>query len=281
MFQDKNILITGGTGSFGQSFLEYVFQNKIDFQNITLFSRDELKHYNLQQKYPASQFPNLRFMIGDVRDEERLRESVENQDIIIHAAAMKHVHICEQNPSECIKTNVGGTENLIQVSEDSKKPLQLILISSDKAVEPNNVYGKSKQTAEKLFLQAQKNSSQNQYSILRYGNVYGASGSLIPTLEKQKEKGVITITDPRMKRFFLKPEEAIQTVFYTLENQQGGEIVIPKCKEVSILELAKEIAPEAEIEIIGIREGEKLTEKLMTDEEAERSEIKGNYHIIK
>ncbi len=276
----KHILILGGTGSFGQSFLEYILHHSIDFQKITLFSRDELKHYNLQQKYPPKEYPKIKYIIGDIRDKERLSEAMDGVDVLINAAAMKHVYLCEQNPTECWKTNVLGSHNVVDLLPFKKSIHQVVFVSSDKAVNPLNVYGKSKKEAESIYLEANAVNEDCNISVIRYGNVYGASGSLVPTIEKQKEKGVIYITDKRMKRFFISPEKAIQSVLYLLQNQKGGEILIPQCEEKSIVELAFEIAPDAKIEYIGIRDGEKLQEDLMTEEEKNVAQKIEEYYII-
>ncbi len=281
MYENKDLLLLGGTGSFGLAFLEYVYSKNITFRSITVFSRDELKHFNLQKKYPKKDYPNLYSMIGDIRDKERLAEAMDGKEIVINAAAMKHVHLCEKNPTECWKTNVLGTHNLLDLQEFKRDLTQIVFISSDKAVNPNNVYGKSKKEAEGLYLDANSQSEDCKISVVRYGNVYGASGSIVPTLEEQKDGGVVTITDARMKRYFIQPEKAIEAVFYVLDHQEGGEIVVPQSEEISIESLAMKIAPNARIEYIGIREGEKLNEELMTEEEKNKAVKVHDYFVIR
>ncbi len=276
MCNEKTLLITGGTGSFGKSFLRYCEENSITFKKIILFSRDELKHYTLQKEFPKTN--NLDYVIGDVRDKERLNQVLSEANIIIHAAAMKHVPICEENPEECYKTNVLGAKNLIESFKNSINAEQLIAISTDKAVAPNNVYGNSKKEAEKLFLEA--NSENKKISVVRYGNVFGASGSIVPAIVSQQEKGTISITDERMMRYFLSSNQAVEAVLHLINTQKGGEILIPKCKLIKIIDLAKFIAPNCNIQITGIRKGEKLTENLFSEEEQDFLQDSGKYFVL-
>lgn len=276
MYNEKILLITGGTGSFGKSFLRYCQKHSITFKKIILFSRDELKHYKLQQEFPKAH--NLDYSIGDVRDKERLNQVLSEANIIIHAAAMKHVPICEENPEECYKTNVLGAKNLIENFRNSTTAEQLIAISTDKAVMPNNVYGNSKKQAEKLFLEA--NSKNKKISVVRYGNVFGASGSIVPAIVSQQKKGTVSITDERMMRYFLSSNQAVEAVLHLINIQQGGEILIPKCKLIKIIDLAKFIAPTCNIQITGIRKGEKLTENLFSEEEQDFLQDSGKYFVL-
>ena len=265
MLNDKSILITGGTGSFGKMFVKMVLQKYPDIRRLVIFSRDEQKQFQMQHEYPHSKYPQVRFFIGDVRDQERLRMALKGVDTVVHAAAMKHVHIAEYNPMECIKTNIMGAENLILACLDSDVT-DVVALSTDKAAAPINLYGATKLASDKLFISANniKGRQKIKFSVVRYGNVMGSNGSVIPFfLEKKKEK-VLPITDPAMTRFNISLAEGVDMVLYALEHAWGGELFVPKIPSFKITDLATAIGPECEQKIIGIRPGEKIHEEMIT-----------------
>jgi len=274
---NKTILITGGTGSFGSNFTKYLLK-KSKAKKIIVFSRDELKQSKLKSQI---QDKRLRFFIGDVRDIERLQRAFSNVDIVIHAAALKQIPSIEYNPIEAIKTNIIGTKNVINAALDNNVE-KAMLVSSDKAVNPVNLYGATKLCAEKLFIQANSYSAgkKTRFSCVRYGNVIGSRGSVIPLFLKQKDRGILTITDKRMTRFWITLEQSVKFVANCIKKMKGGEIFIPKLPSMKILDLARIIAPEAEIKIIGIRPGEKLHEVLLSPEEATHSKEFDKYFVI-
>ena len=267
--KNKSILITGGTGSFGKAFVKNLLKNKIKLKKIIIFSRDELKQFEMANELNVEKNKNLRFFIGDVRDKERLRRALEGVDYVVHAAALKQVSASEYNPIETIKTNVLGAQNIIESSIDSGVK-KVISLSTDKAVSPVNLYGATKLCAEKLFVSAnnmvgEKNTS---FSCVRYGNVIGSRGSVIPIFVKQIKQKYFTITDTRMTRFVLTLDEGVELVLWTLLNAIGSEIVIPKIPSVTITDIASAIEPSLKIKKIGIRIGEKLHEDLITEAES-------------
>ncbi len=266
--KEKIVLITGGTGSFGTGFIQAILKNH-NPKTLRIFSRDELKQFEMRQKYDDNR---LRFLIGNVRDKERLYRAMHNVDIVIHAAALKQVPSCEYNPFEAVKTNILGTQNVIDAAIDCKVK-KAVFISSDKAVNPVNLYGATKLTAEKLFIHGNSyvGVEETKFSCIRYGNVIGSRGSVIPLYIRQKEKGKITITDKRMTRFWITLPQAVAFVVECLCKMHGGEIFIPKIPSMRIEDLAKVIAPKNEIEITGIRPGEKLHEVLISNEEARQT----------
>ncbi len=263
------ILVTGGTGSFGKKFIE-IMQRDFQPKKIIIFSRDELKQHEMRMA--GFNQPNLRYFIGDVRDRERLRRAMQGVDIVVHAAALKQVPACEYNPMEAIKTNILGSSNVIEAALDTgvKKVLAL---STDKAVNPVNLYGATKLSAEKLFVQsnAYAAGTATRFSCTRYGNVVGSRGSVVPVFLRQRESGKLTITDPRMTRFWLSLEQGVRFVIRCIEQMEGGEVFVPKLPSMRVTDLAKAIAPDAEIEVIGIRPGEKLHEVLVNEDEARHS----------
>ncbi len=274
------VLITGGTGSFGQKFTEIMLK-KYKTKVIRIFSRDELKQWEMKKKFNNS--PHLRFFIGNVRDKDRLERAMDGTDIVVHAAALKQVPLCEYNPFEAVKTNVIGAQNVIKAVIDHNIE-KVIAISTDKAVNPINLYGATKMCMEKLFTAANSyvgSKRQTRMSCARYGNVVGSRGSIIPLFKEQKSTGTITITDKRMTRFWITLEQGVEFVIECLEMMQGGEIFIPKIPSMKILDLAKAITPECRIEFIGIRPGEKIHECLITEEEARHSLEFDNFFIIK
>ncbi|MEJ2729251.1 MAG: UDP-N-acetylglucosamine 4,6-dehydratase (inverting) [Deltaproteobacteria bacterium] len=264
-WEDLNILVTGGTGSFGKKFVEIMLR---DFRpnKIIIFSRDELKQHEM--RISGFDDPSLRFFIGDVRDRNRLKRAMREVDVVIHAAALKQVPSCEYNPFEAVKTNILGAQNIIDAAIDCGVK-KIVALSTDKAVNPVNLYGATKLCSDKIFIQgnAYTGAQDTRFSCVRYGNVIGSRGSVIPLFIKQRKKGKITITDKRMTRFWLSLEHAVAVVIKALVHMQGGEIFVPKIPSMKIVDLAEAIAPDCDIEIIGIRPGEKLHEILITEED--------------
>ena len=262
------ILVTGGTGSFGRKFTEIVLR---DFgpSRLVIFSRDELKQHEMRQELDDGR---LRFFIGDVRDVDRLRRAMRGVDIVIHAAALKQVPACEYNPMEAILTNVMGAKNVIDAALDARVK-KVVALSTDKAVNPVNLYGATKLCAEKLFTQSNSYSGRHgtQFSCVRYGNVVGSRGSVVPIFKRQREAGKITITDPRMTRFWITLEQSVRFVVRCLDRMQGGEVFVPKIPSMNIMDLKEVIAPGCEVEHVGIRSGEKLHEVLISEDEARQT----------
>lgn len=283
MLNNKVVLITGGTGSFGKKFVEVILRDYPQVKKIIIFSRGELKQYDMQQKYPRHQYPQLRFFIGDVRDYERVKMACEGVDVIIHAAAIKQVDTAEYNPDECIKTNVNGAQNVIKAAL-SCGVKDVVALSTDKACAPINLYGATKLTSDKLFTAANniKGSKDVQFSVVRYGNVMGSRGSVIPFFIKKVEKGAefLPITDLRMTRFNISLEEGVDMVMYALKNHLGGEIFIPKIPSYKISDVASAIAPNMPQKEIGIRPGEKLHEEMITTTDALDTIDLGKYYVI-
>jgi UDP-N-acetylglucosamine 4,6-dehydratase len=265
-WSDKVVLVTGGTGSFGKKFIEMML---VEYRpaKLIVFSRDELKQYEMQVS--GFDHPSLRYFIGDVRDHGRLKRAMHGVDIVIHAAALKQVPACEYNPMEAIKTNILGSSNVVEAALDSGVQ-KVMALSTDKAVNPVNMYGATKLAAEKLFVQSNAYAARaaTRYSCVRYGNVVGSRGSVIPIFLKQRGNGKLTITDLRMTRFWITLEQGVRFVIRCTEMMHGGEVFVPKIPSTRILDLAKVIAPEAEIEVTGIRPGEKLHEVLIHEDEA-------------
>jgi UDP-N-acetylglucosamine 4,6-dehydratase (inverting) len=281
MFDNKNVLITGGTGSFGKKFIETLLASNPLVNKIIVFSRDELKQSELRQKYPEKDFPQLRFFIGDVRDKDRLKRACEEVDAIIHAAAIKQVDTAEYNPTECIKTNIEGAENVIYAAIDCGVK-DVVALSTDKACAPINLYGATKLVSDKLFTAANniKGSKDIKFSVVRYGNVMGSRGSVIPFFLKKKEEGSLPITHKDMTRFNISLQEGVDMVFFALKNHLGGEIFVPKIPSYRILDVAAAIAPNCKIEIVGIRPGEKLHEEMITDTDSLNTIDLGKYYAI-
>ena len=265
-WHDKNVLVTGGTGSFGKKFIELLLK---DYQpaRLIVYSRDELKQHEMRME--GFNQPNLRYFIGDVRDLPRLRRAFNGVDIVVHAAALKQVPACEYNPMEAIKTNILGSSNVVDAALDAgvKKVLAL---STDKAVNPVNLYGATKLAAEKLMVQsnAYAGAMKTRFSCVRYGNVVGSRGSVVPLFLKQRGTGEVTLTDDRMTRFWISLDQGVRFVIRCIEQMQGGEVFVPKIPSMRMVDLAKAIAPQAEIRLIGIRPGEKLHEVLISEDEA-------------
>jgi len=281
MLNNKSILVTGGTGSFGKKFVESVLKKYKKINRLIVFSRDELKQSEMAKVFSKQKFDCIRYFIGDVRDEKRLEIATRNVDIIIHAAALKQVPSTEYNPFECIQTNVMGAQNIIScaIKNNVKKVLAL---STDKAVSPINLYGASKLCSDKLFTGAQSYAgSQNTiFSVARYGNVMNSRGSVIPLFMSQKNSKFLTITDKRMTRFNITLNEAVEMVLWTLKNSLGGEIIVPKIPSYRILDLAQAISPKSKLKYTGIRPGEKIHEELITSSESAQTLDLGKYYAI-
>jgi len=273
----KTLLVTGGTGSFGTAFVRRVLEHH-DVHSIRVFSRDELKQSELQNQLRD---PRMRWLLGDVRDAERLKVATRGVDLIVHAAALKQVPACEYNPFEAVRTNVLGAQNVISAAIENEVPLTVAL-STDKAVNPANLYGATKLCAEKIVAQAgvYAPGGTTRFASVRYGNVVGSRGSVVPIFLAQAESGRLTITDERMTRFWITLQAAVDFVLSSLEHAQGGEVFVPKIPSMRIVDLAKALAPEAEIEIVGIRPGEKLHEVLLTEDEARQSYDLGDRYVI-
>lgn len=262
-----NILLTGGTGSFGKRFVHHVLQSYRP-KRLIVFSRDEAKQFHMRQQFPIDRFPNLRMLIGDIRDRERLSRAMDGIDIVIHAAAMKQVPTAEHNPLEAIKTNILGAANLVDVAVD-RQVQRVLALSTDKAVNPVNLYGATKLCADKVFVAANGASpTSTQFSVVRYGNVVGSRGSVIPYFLAQRATKRLTLTDPRMTRFLITGEQAVAFVVDCLQNMQGGEIFVPKSPSVRMTDLARVIGPDCQQDVIGIRPGEKLHEVLVSEDDA-------------
>lgn len=281
MLTDKSILVTGGTGSFGKAFVRTVLERYPEVRRLVIFSRDELKQYEMQQVFPASQFPCLRYFIGDVRDEARLRRALEGIDIVVHAAALKQVPAAEYNPFECIKTNVLGAQNLIEACL-SNGVQRVVALSTDKAAAPVNLYGATKLCSDKLFIAANniKGNRDIRFSVVRYGNVMGSRGSVIPFFLERRKSGALPITDPRMTRFNISLQEGVDMVLWSIEHAWGGEVLIPKIPSYRITDVATAVAPNCRQEIIGIRPGEKIHEEMITSSDAASTVDLGSYYAI-
>jgi UDP-N-acetylglucosamine 4,6-dehydratase (inverting) len=275
--QNKVILLTGGTGSFGQKFSEIVLKEH-EPKALRIFSRGELLQYEMRMKFNNNK---LRFFIGDVRDRNRVFRAMQGVDVVIHAAALKQVPACEYNPIEAVKTNIDGTINVIDAAIDSNVD-KVLAISTDKAVHPVNLYGATKMVMERLITQANVYTSgkKTRFCCVRYGNVVGSRGSVVPLFKQQKETGIITITDERMTRFWLTLDQGVEFVIKCLEIMKGGEVFIPKIPSTSIIDIAEAIAPSAKKEITGIRPGEKIHEVLLTPDEARHAKEYSDYFII-
>src|SRR6476660_8270414 len=277
----KSLLITGGTGSFGKEFVKTILDKWPDIKRLVIYSRDEQKQFQMAFDFPESKYPGIRYFIGDVRDFERLKRACNGIDYIIHAAAMKHVHIAEYNPDECVKTNIGGAENVIHAAlETSVK--KVVALSTDKACAPINLYGATKLTSDKLFIAANniKGNREIVFSVVRYGDVMGSNGSVMPFFLKKRNEGVIPITDPSMTRFNISLDEGVELVLHALATAWGGELFVPKIPSYKITDVAQAIAPECKQEIIGIRPGEKIHEEMITSSDSFNTYDLGKYYVI-
>ncbi|MBW1806296.1 MAG: UDP-N-acetylglucosamine 4,6-dehydratase (inverting) [Deltaproteobacteria bacterium] len=281
MLNNKNILITGGTGSFGKKCTEIILK-KYKPRRLIIFSRDELKQFEMSQDFPAHKYGCMRYFIGDVRDKERLNRAFQGVDYIIHTAALKQVPAAEYNPFEAVKTNIIGAQNIINVAIDQKVK-KVIALSTDKAANPINLYGATKLCSDKLFVagNAYVTRKQTMFSTVRYGNVVGSRGSVIPFFTKKKETGLLPITDSRMTRFWITLKQAVDFVLRCLDKMVGGETFIPKIPSMNIMDLVKAICPECKTEIVGIRPGEKLHEIMVPKDDARNTVEFEGYYVIK
>lgn len=279
MLNDKVVLVTGGTGSFGRKFVEIALKEGHP-RKLIVFSRDELKQFEMAQVLSPSDYPNLRYFIGDVRDRERLYRALAGVDVVIHAAALKQVPACEYNPLEAVKTNILGAAHLIDAAID-RGVSRVVALSTDKAANPINLYGATKLCSDKLFVAANAyGAHQTRFAVVRYGNVVGSRGSVIPLFMKMRERGVVTITDPRMTRFWITIEQGVRFVLKALSRMDGGEIFVPKIPSMNIMDVAAAVAPGCRTEAIGIRPGEKLHEIMVPADEALNSVEHGDHYVI-
>lgn len=278
---NKSILITGGTGSFGKTFTRLILERFPNVKRLVILSRDEQKHFQMAMNYPEDQYPAIRYFVGDVRDRNRLVSAFEGIDIVIHAAAMKHVHIAEYNPMECVKTNILGAENVIDAALYSGVK-KVVALSTDKAAAPINLYGATKLASDKLFVAANniKGKRDIQFSVVRYGNVMGSNGSVMPFFLNKRKEGILPITDSRMTRFNISLEDGCEMVFNAIESAWGGEIFVPKIPSYKITDVATAIGPECEQKIVGIRPGEKLHEEMITMSDSFNTWDLGKYYAI-
>lgn len=281
MLNNKSILITGGTGSFGKAFVGRVLAKYPGVERVVIYSRDELKQFDMSQRYNEKTHHGMRYFIGDIRDEARLRRALEGIDIVVHAAALKQVPAAEYNPFECIKTNVIGAQNLIEACLDSGVQ-RVVALSTDKAAAPINLYGATKLCSDKLFVAANNIQGERgiRFSVVRYGNVMGSRGSVIPFFLARRGDGVLPITDPRMTRFNISLQEGVDMVLWSIENAEGGEILVPKIPSYRITDVASAIAPECRQEIVGIRPGEKIHEEMITASDSFNTVDMGDYYAI-
>ncbi|MEM7256672.1 MAG: UDP-N-acetylglucosamine 4,6-dehydratase (inverting) [Pseudomonadota bacterium] len=275
------VLITGGTGSFGKRFIKTLFDRYPNIRRVVVYSRDELKQFEMAQQYPHDLYPNIRFFIGDVRDQARLRRAMQDIDVVIHAAALKQVPAAEYNPFEVIRTNILGAQNVIESALDTNVS-RIVALSTDKAAAPINLYGATKLCSDKLFVAANNlaGSRELRMSVVRYGNVMGSRGSVIPYFLKQRENGVLPITDAQMTRFNITLDEGVNMVMYSLEKCLGGEIVVPKIPSYRIIDVAEAIDPYCEKKIIGIRPGEKLHEEMVNSSDSWNTIETDRYFVI-
>ncbi|MBN8703032.1 MAG: UDP-N-acetylglucosamine 4,6-dehydratase (inverting) [Bacteroidetes bacterium] len=281
MFTNKSILITGGTGSLGRELVSLILDKWPAVKRLVIYSRDEQKQYQMAQDFPESKFPAIRYFIGDVRDFVRLKRAFEGIDYVIHAAAMKHVHIAEYNPDECVKTNIGGAENVIRAALESNVS-RVVALSTDKACAPINLYGATKLASDKLFIAANniRGNRDLKFSVVRYGNVMGSNGSVMPFFIKKRESGILPITDPNMTRFNISLEDGANMVLFALDNAWGGELYVPKIPSYKITDVAKAIGPDCKLEIVGIRPGEKVHEEMITASDSFTTYDLGKYYTI-
>ena len=278
--KEKVVLITGGTGSFGKQFIQTVLKCSAP-KKLIIFSRDELKQFDMRHVFSEDRYPCMRYFIGDVRDRERLYRAMDGVEIVIHAAALKQVPTAEYNPIEVIKTNVLGAANIIDAAID-RNVQKVIALSTDKAANPINLYGATKLCSDKLFVAANGYSGHHgtKFSVVRYGNVMGSRGSVIPFFQQMRPTGVLPVTDPKMTRFWITLEQAVMFVLRSLDRMRGGEIFVPKIPSMSIVDLARAIAPECRLDIIGIRPGEKLHETMVPEDDARNTVEYDDYFVI-
>ena len=281
MLSGKSILITGGTGSLGKELTRTILEKWPKVERLIVYSRDEQKQFQMAQEYPVDQYPMIRFFIGDVRDLERLKRAFIGVDYVIHAAAMKHVHIAEYNPDECVKTNIGGAENVIKATLGSSVT-DVVALSTDKACAPINLYGATKLASDKLFIAANNivGKQDVKFSVVRYGNVMGSNGSVIPFFLNRRASGVLPITEPTMTRFNISLADGVKMVLHAMEHSWGGELYVPKIPSYRITDVAEAIGPECEHPVIGIRPGEKIHEEMITSSDSFTTYDLGEYYVI-
>lgn len=281
MLNNQSILVTGATGSFGKAFIRTVLERYPQVRRLVVYSRDELKQFEMSQEISETDYPAIRYFLGDVRDQDRLFRAMEDVDVVIHAAALKQVPAAEYNPFECIKTNVLGAQNLIDAALASGVK-QVVALSTDKAAAPINLYGATKLCSDKLFIAANniKGRRDIRFSVVRYGNVMGSRGSVIPFFLNRKATGVLPITDPTMTRFNISLQEGVDMVLWCIENALGGEILVPKIPSYRITDVASAIGPECEQEVVGIRPGEKIHEEMITASDSFNCVDLGDYYAI-
>jgi UDP-N-acetylglucosamine 4,6-dehydratase (inverting) len=279
--KNKSVLITGGTGSFGHAFVGRILKMKAKVKRLIIFSRDELKQYNMEKIYSERKYPQIRYFIGDVRDKDRLSRAFNNVDIVVHAAALKHVPKGESDPIEFIKTNIYGAQNVIEASL-ANKVKKVIALSTDKASSPINLYGATKLCSDKLFVAANnvKGSLNILFSIVRYGNVFGSRGSIVPYFIQQKKNRLLTITHKDMTRFNINLEDSVNMVLWAIKNAKGKEIFVPKLPSYKVLDLARTICSKSKIKFIGIRAGEKIHEDMITEHDALNTVDLGKYYAV-
>ena len=280
-WRSSKILITGGTGSFGKSFVQNILSRYPDIARLVIFSRDELKQFEMSQKFSDDKYPGIRYLLGDVRDQNRLKRALEVIDIVVHSAALKQVPAAEYNPIEFIHTNVLGAENVIQACLDTGVQ-RVVALSTDKAAAPINLYGATKLCSDKLFIAANniRGKRDLRFSIVRYGNVMGSRGSVIPFFLKKQHEGILPITDPNMTRFNISLQEGVEMVLWALENAWGGEIFVPKIPSYRITDVAEAIAPNGKHPVVGIRAGEKIHEEMITSSDSYTTVDIGKYYAI-
>ena len=281
MLNHKSILITGGTGSLGKELTKTILEKWPDVKRLVIYSRDEQKQFQMEQEFPASKYKAIRYFIGDVRDLDRLKRAFTGIDYVIHAAAMKHVHIAEYNPDECVKTNIGGADNVIKACLETNVT-KVVALSTDKACAPINLYGATKLTSDKLFIAANniKGSRDLKFSVVRYGNVMGSNGSVIPFFLNKKKEGVLPITDPNMTRFNISLKGGVDMILHALDSAWGGELFVPKIPSYKIMDVAEAIGPNCEHKINGIRPGEKIHEEMITSSDSFTTYDLGKYYVI-
>lgn len=281
MLNGKSIFITGGTGSFGRKFTETILAKYPDIKRLVIFSRDELKQFDMSNSFPHSKYPSIRYFLGDVRDKDRLKRALNNIDIVVHAAALKQVPAAEYNPMEFVKTNIMGAENLISAAIDCNVKA-VVALSTDKAAAPINLYGATKLCSDKLFVTANNISGGHdiKFSVVRYGNVLGSRGSVVPFFLEKRKTGTLPITHEEMTRFNISLDEGVEMVLHAIDNAIGGEIFIPKIASFKLVDLAEAVSPSSKVEIVGIRPGEKLHEEMITSSDSYMTVDLGRYFAI-
>ncbi len=282
MIKNQSVLITGGTGSFGKAFVSKIINSRIKVKRLVIFSRDELKQSEMAEIYPKKKYPFIRFFLGDVRDQKRLHTAMQKIDLVIHAAALKQVVSTEYNPFEAVKTNIIGAQNIIECAI-STGVKNVVALSTDKAAAPVNLYGATKLCSDKLFISANNiiGNKKLKFSVVRYGNVFGSRGSVVPFFMNKKNDGILPITDPNMTRFNIGLEEGVDLVLWAIKNSIGGEIFVPKLSSYKITDLANAIGPKCKQKVIGIRPGEKIHEEMITTSDSQNTlEMKNIYVIL-